>query len=86
MKKKKLKCFYEWKQESVCCNNVYNINISYVDVVQEEDMDDDTLTTETVSPEANDSSHSSDSQVGVFQTFLKHKHQHVSDLKSWFNC
>ncbi|XP_026207091.1 serine-rich coiled-coil domain-containing protein 2-like isoform X2 [Anabas testudineus] len=46
---------------------------------QEEDMDDDTLTTETVSPEANDSSHSSDSQV---QTLLQEVQQLREELRS----
>lgn len=33
-------------------------------------MDDDTLTTDTLSPEANNSSHGSDSQVSAHSSFL----------------
>ncbi len=42
-----------------------------LNVVQEEDVDDDTLTTDTLSPETIDSSHSSDAQVSVFQPLFK---------------
>lgn len=42
-----------------------------LNVVQEEDVDDDTLTTDTLSPETVDSSHSSDTQVSIFQPLFK---------------
>ncbi|GLD63218.1 serine-rich coiled-coil domain-containing protein 2-like isoform X1 [Lates japonicus] len=48
-------------------------------LLQEEDVDDDTLTTDTLSPEANDSSHSSDSQV---QALLQEVRQLREELRS----
>ncbi|TMS21920.1 Serine-rich coiled-coil domain-containing protein 2, partial [Larimichthys crocea] len=48
-------------------------------LLQEEDVDDDTLTTDTLSPEANDSSHSSDSQV---QALLQEVQQLREELRS----
>ncbi|XP_071317803.1 serine-rich coiled-coil domain-containing protein 2 isoform X2 [Trachinotus anak] len=48
-------------------------------LLQEEDVDDDTLTTETLSPETNDSSHSSDTQV---QALLQEVQQLREELRS----
>ncbi|XP_028285928.1 serine-rich coiled-coil domain-containing protein 2-like isoform X2 [Parambassis ranga] len=48
-------------------------------LLQEDDVDDDTLTTDTLSPEANNSSHSSDSQV---QALLQEVQQLREELKS----
>ncbi|XP_040923109.1 serine-rich coiled-coil domain-containing protein 2-like isoform X2 [Toxotes jaculatrix] len=48
-------------------------------LLQEEDVDDDTLTTDTLSPEANDSSHSSDAQV---QALLQEVQQLREELRS----
>ncbi|KAM9426220.1 uncharacterized protein KZ484_017332 isoform 2-T2 [Pholidichthys leucotaenia] len=48
-------------------------------LLQEEDMDDDTLTTDTLSPDTNDSSHSSDSQV---QALLQEVQQLREELRS----
>ncbi|KAG7214212.1 hypothetical protein INR49_023261 [Caranx melampygus] len=52
-------------------------------LLQEEDMDDDTLTTDTLSPETNDSSHSSDTQVQVqVQALLQEVQQLREELRS----
>ncbi|XP_070783639.1 serine-rich coiled-coil domain-containing protein 2-like [Enoplosus armatus] len=48
-------------------------------LLQEEDVDEDTLTTDTLSPETNDSSHSSDSQV---QALLQEVQQLREELRS----
>uniref|UniRef100_A0A8D3BKP8 Serine-rich coiled-coil domain-containing protein 2-like n=1 Tax=Scophthalmus maximus TaxID=52904 RepID=A0A8D3BKP8_SCOMX len=48
-------------------------------LLQEDDVDEDTLTTDTLSPEAEDSSHSSDSQV---QALLQEVQQLREDLRS----
>ncbi|KAM4526208.1 serine-rich coiled-coil domain-containing protein 2-like isoform 2-T2 [Fundulus diaphanus] len=48
-------------------------------LLQEEDLDDDTLTTDTLSPDTNDSSHSSDSQV---QELLLEVQQLREELRS----
>ncbi|XP_051795470.1 serine-rich coiled-coil domain-containing protein 2-like isoform X3 [Acanthochromis polyacanthus] len=48
-------------------------------LLQEEDLDDDTLTTDTLSPETVDSSHSSDSQV---QALLQEVQQLREELRS----
>lgn len=48
-------------------------------VVQEEDVDEDTLTTDTLSPETNDSSQSSDTQVSRFQPLFKHPFENDHD-------
>uniref|UniRef100_A0A096MAE1 Coiled-coil serine-rich protein 2b n=1 Tax=Poecilia formosa TaxID=48698 RepID=A0A096MAE1_POEFO len=48
-------------------------------LLQEEDLDDDTLTTDTLSPETNDLSHSSDSQV---EALLQEVQQLREELRS----
>ncbi|CAJ1081374.1 serine-rich coiled-coil domain-containing protein 2-like isoform X2 [Xyrichtys novacula] len=48
-------------------------------LLQEEDADDDTLTTDTLSPETNETSHSSDSQV---QSLLQEVQQLREELRS----
>ncbi|KAM4524664.1 serine-rich coiled-coil domain-containing protein 2-like isoform 2-T3 [Odontesthes bonariensis] len=48
-------------------------------LLQEEDVDDDTLTTDTLNPETNNSSHSSDSQV---QVLLQEVQQLREELRS----
>ncbi|XP_022621726.1 serine-rich coiled-coil domain-containing protein 2-like [Seriola dumerili] len=48
-------------------------------LLQEEDVDDDTLTTDTLSPETNDSSHSSNTQV---QALLQEVQQLREELRS----
>ncbi|XP_059180133.1 serine-rich coiled-coil domain-containing protein 2-like isoform X2 [Centropristis striata] len=48
-------------------------------LLQEEDVDEDTLTTDTLSPETNDSSHSSDTQM---QVLLQEVHQLREELRS----
>ncbi|KAM4714950.1 uncharacterized protein FYW61_017933 [Anableps anableps] len=48
-------------------------------LLQEEDLDDDTLTTDTLSPETNNSSHNSDSQV---QALLQEVQQLREELRS----
>ena len=60
------------------------MNLHTVNVFQEEDADEDTLTTDTLGPEANES-HSSDSQVSMLSALTERLiFPHESDRKMQF--